>query len=309
MRKAVLLLFLSTCIFHASARGADSVAAEPEPIPGWTVFVPGASYFYQGKVIKGSVFSALEISGIALGALYDGNLKNESSSPYYNYPLWMGLQAYQTEKLILLKNSLEIFKHRHPGFQYDALSDRELFLSPFKAENFLTPITCGMVLLSGIVMAIELSGGSDDIRDVDRMYLLDRYVKRNSALPAFGAVSMAMSWGAGVGEEYAFRNYVMPFLDYRFGRKKGLMASSLIFGAGHFSNLMFSEKPDYRAACIQAVEATVAGYFLGRDVQNRNYKIGPAVAAHVWYDLTQMLGSFLIDPENNYLGVSVRFKM
>ncbi len=309
MPKLITCVCLYVCLHPASGRSMDAPAAEPEPIPGWTVFVPGASYFYQGKMIEGSVFSVLEIGGIAMGLRHDKDLKSGSTTPYYNYPLWMGLQAYQTEKLILLKNNLEIFKHRHPGFQYDALSGRELFLSPFKAENILTPITGGMVLLSGIVLGIELSGGSDDIRNVDRMYLIDRYVKRNSALPAFGAVSMAMSWGAGVGEEYAFRNYLMPFLDYRFGRKKGLMASSLIFGAGHFSNLMFSEKPDYQAACVQVVEAAVAGYLLGRDVQNRNYRIGPAVAAHVWYDFTQMLGSFLIDPENNYLGVSVRFKM
>jgi len=77
----------------------------------------------------------------------------------------------------------------------------------------------------------------------------------------------------------------------------------------HLANLAFSSKPDYGAALVQVCEASIAGYFLGRSVQNRNYDIGPAVAAHTWYDFTLMLGSFLIDPENNVFGVSVTFNL
>jgi hypothetical protein len=56
-------------------------------------------------------------------------------------------------------------------------------------------------------------------------------------------------------------------------------------------------------------EATVLGYFLGRSVQKREYHIGPAVAAHMWYNAALMIGSFLINPENNFLGVNIQFSI
>ena len=141
------------------------------------------------------------------------------------------------------------------------------------------------------------------------MYFINRYISRDQGLAVFGATSLGMSWGAGVGEEYICRNWLMPLLDYKYGKKKGLIFSSAIFGGAHFSNVLFADKPDYKAALLQVAEATVAGYFLGRDVQRRGYDIGPAVAAHMWYDFTLMLGSFLINPENNFLGVNLKFKL
>jgi membrane protease YdiL (CAAX protease family) len=118
-----------------------------------------------------------------------------------------------------------------------------------------------------------------------------------------------MSWSAGIGEEYICRNLMMPLLDYKYGQRKGLIISSAIFGGAHFTNVLFADKPDYKSALLQVGEAAIAGYFLGRDVQKRGYDIGPAVAAHMWYDFTLMLGSFLINPENNFLGINLKFKM
>ena len=71
-------------------------------------------------------------------------------------------------------------------------------------------------------------------------------------------------------------------------------------------NVLLTDEPDYGAALLQVGEATIAGYFLGRSVHRRDYDIGPAVAAHMWYDAVLMIGSFLINPEDNFLGVSIR---
>jgi membrane protease YdiL (CAAX protease family) len=141
------------------------------------------------------------------------------------------------------------------------------------------------------------------------MYFVNHYIDRDPALAVFGAVSLGAGYGAGVAEEYYFRNGLMPVRDYRFGQKKGLIYSSLFFGSMHFSNILFYEKPDYKALLLQVAEATAAGFFLGRDVQKRGYNIGPAVADHTWYDFILMMGSFLIDPENNFLGVNIKFRL
>jgi membrane protease YdiL (CAAX protease family) len=163
-----------------------------------------------------------------------------------------------------------------------------------------------MILLAGVFLGIEKYRESHSISDVRQMYFMDRYIPRNEALALFGTTSLAMSWGAGVGEEYICRNWLMPIMDYRYGQRKGLIFSSLTFGILHFSNILFAEKPDYGAALLQVGEATIAGYFLGRSVQKRDYNIGPAVAAHMWYNAVLMIGSFLINPENNFLGVNIR---
>lgn len=308
-RSLLLVLAFIITTFQSYGQNADTLKQQPREIPYWTVWVPGASYFHQGKIVEGSLFSALEIGGIYLGIKHDKTLKNNSSSPYYNYPLFVGLQAFQTEKLTLFKNRLEILKYHNPGFKYDEMTEKELFLAPFKPENIFTPITGGMVLIAAVFLGIEKHHETKRFGDVEQMFFINRYIDRNQGLALFGATSLAMSWSAGVGEEYIFRNWMMPMLDYKYGQKKGLLISSAIFGGMHFSNVLMAEKPDYLGALLQVGEATIAGYFLGRDVQKRGYKIGPAVAAHVWYDFTLMLGSFLINPENNFLGVNLKFKL
>jgi membrane protease YdiL (CAAX protease family) len=307
LRNAILLLILTWMTVELPGQIPDTtLKMVPDPLPPWTLYVPGASYFHQGKITAGLVFSALEIGGIATGLRYNRNLRSNSTSPYYNYPLLLGLQAYQTEKLANFKKQLEIISHNNPGFRYHDISEKDLYLAPFKPENIFTPITGSMVLLAGIFLGIEKLAENHSISDVEQMYFINRYIPRNESLAIFSATSIAMSWGAGVGEEYICRNYLMPLLDYRYGQRKGLVFSSLTFGILHFSNLLFAAKPDYAAALLQVGEATVAGYFLGRSVQKRNYQIGPAVAAHMWYNAVLMVGSFLVNPEENFLGVNIR---
>jgi len=308
IRLIIIIFILSNISTSVISQSPDtSLVDKPELLPSWTILVPGATYFHQKKITEGIIFSTLELGGVYFGIKYDNSLKSNSSSPYYNYPLFLGLQAYQTEKLGNFMNQLEYFKYHKPDFKYHDISEKELYLAPFRKENIFTPITGGMLLLAGVFLGIEKYNEKNSISNVDQMYFIDRYIPRDKALGVYSMTSLAMSWSAGVGEEYIFRNYLMPVLDYKYGQKKGLIFSSLTFGIAHFSNVLFSEKPDYGAALLQVGEATIAGYFLGRDVQKRGYDIGPVVAAHMWYDAVLMIGSFLINPEDNFLGVNIKF--
>ena len=310
MKKPALIFLLFFITIPHYGQIVDTIqGVSPRPLPLWTLYVPGASCFYQKKYLKGTIFSALEIGGIYLGIKHAGTLKNNSSSPYYNYPLLLGLQAFQTEKLVNFRNQLEIMKYHNPEFKYHDIPDKDLYLAPFKPKNFATPITGSMIMLAGVFLGIEKLSEKHSISEVEQMYFINRYIPRDQALAAFGAASLTMSWAAGIGEEYVCRNYLMPILDYKYGQRKGLILSSLTFGILHFSNILFADKPDYRAALLQVGEATIAGYFLGRDVQKRGYDIGPAVAAHMWYDAVLMIGSFLINPEKNFLGVNIRLNI
>mgnify|MGYP000101547324 CR=1 FL=1 len=41
----------------------------------------------------------------------------------------------------------------------------------------------------------------------------------------------------------------------------------------------------------------------------KNYLKGAAFAAHMWYDAVLMLGSFLINPEENFLGMNIMLRI
>jgi membrane protease YdiL (CAAX protease family) len=303
-----LLFPLVSFSLTAAAQQPDSTVQSKQTVyPGWTLWIPGATQLYDDRTIEGLLFSGVEIGGLTLGIAYADKLKSQSSTPYYNFPLLIGLEAYNVDKCDWLRARLEYIKYKRPGFNYDTIQFNDLLLSPFKLKNIFTPITGGFILAALAELYFEGRNASQTINDVNKMYFMNRFIDKNPALSMYGSLSLALSWGAGISEEYLFRNGIMPLWDYEYGQTKGLVYSSLFFGSLHFSNVLFSNNPDYKAALLQVAETTIAGYFLGRDVQNRGYSIGPAAAAHTWYDFILMAGSFLVDPKDNAFGVNVKF--
>lgn len=306
------LLLVLWCTIGYKGRAQDPVLShDPDSslrlYPPWMLWVPGATHFADGNWENGLAFSLGETGAIALGIAFDKQLRSESSSPYYNYPLLLGFELYNIDKCHFMRNRLEYLRTKYPGFRYDDISFNKLMLEPFRPKNVFTPITGLFVAVALGQLYLESRSDHPGYSDVNELYLLNRYVPRNRAMAFYGTASLAASWGAGLGEEYWFRNGLMPIWDYRFGQQKGLAYSSLLFGSLHLTNILFEREPDLKAALTQALAATVAGWLLGRDVQKRDYDIGPASAAHTWYDFTLMLGSFLINPEDNIFGVGVRF--
>jgi membrane protease YdiL (CAAX protease family) len=310
MNKVILLLCLFLITSNSNAQTVDTTSLQkPTRLPLWTVALPGASYYYQRQYVMGTIFATLEVGGIYAGIKYNQKLKSNSITPYYNYPKSIGLQAMYVEKIANFKNHLERFKYRNPDFEYDTRSEKELYLAPFKKENVFTPITGVMVLFSGATLGVSLYLQEQGISDVEEMSFLDKYIPRNQALALYCPIGFAQGWGAGIAEEYRYRNWLMPLLDYKYGQKKGLVFSSLAFGVSHATNFIFEKHPDYKLAIFQIAGTSLAGLVYGWDVHRRDYNIGPVVAAHMWFDTLLMVGSFLINPETNYLGISLKFDM
>ncbi len=306
-RILLLLVFFNPLLSFAQTDSA--MISKPKAYPGWSFWLPGATHFLDGRPAEGIAFATLEVSGLVSGIVLDKKLRTESSSPYYNFPLLIGMQAYNVDKTDWLRQQLKLLKYYQPDFKYDPITFRELLKAPYQPKNFFTPINGGFIALALGQLLLANRFAEYTYADVDKMYLVNKWIPKNDALAVYGTVSMAAAFGAGVGEEYYFRNGFMPIWDYKYGQKKGLIFSSLFFGSMHLGNLLFSSNPDIPGTLLQVAEASIAGYILGRDVQKRGYNIGPAVAAHTWYDFTLMLGSFLIDPKNNFLGVNMFFKL
>lgn len=77
-----------------------------------------------------------------------------------------------------------------------------------------------MVLLAGVFLGIEKFNETKRFTDIERMYFLNRYISRDQGLAVFGTVSLAAAWSAGIGEEYVFRNWMMPCLITNTVRKR-----------------------------------------------------------------------------------------
>lgn len=309
MKKIIALLVFLGFAISSWSQDADSLMKKaPKPYPMWMLYVPGATHFADGRIGMGLAFSTFEIGMVTTGLVFDKQLGKYSNSQYYNYPLFIGLNALAVDKCDVFRNQLEIIHYNIPSFKYDNMSFNELIKAPFQPKNIFTPITGGFIALALVELFLSGNDKEYSFKHMEQMQFMDRYISRNKGLAIYGAASMAMSWEAGVAEEYIFRNYLMPVLDYRMGQRKGLLISSGIFGGMHAFNYLFVERPKATDILYHITFASVMGYVLGKNVQNHNYKIGQAVAAHTWYDYTLMLGSFLINPRDNFLGVDMKFK-
>jgi len=310
MFKKILSIFLIVCFaINIQAQETDSIKRIPKLYKTWMFYVPGITHFKEKRYAEGILLSTLEIGGIAMGIIFNKDLKAENNSTYYNFPLYIGLNALTVDKCDFFRNQLEFIKYQRPNFQYDPMTFKQLIVAPFMPKNIFTPITGSFIALALAELWLESRNAEFSYSKVNKMSFLNTYVDKNTGMAIYGAASMAMSWEAGVGEEYIFRNWLMPILDYRLGQRKGLVISSAVFGGMHAVNYLFVENPDPVAMLYQVGFTSIMGYVLGKNVQKNHYRIGKAIAAHAWYDFTLMLGSFLVNPKENVFGVNVTLKL
>lgn len=308
-----LLLTFSLSLCHGQYTGllqdSGTDNSQIKRYPKWTLWLPGATHFYDGHVGRGLWISTLTLGSAATGIIYKDELRSGTNSQYANYPLLLAMSTYGMDKTHYYQKELAYIKDRHPRFRYDPIAFNELLKAPFRPKNIFTPLTGGVV---GFALAqLYISHVQSDISfgQVDRFQFFDRYIGKERAIPFYGLVAMTTNWSVGISEEYMFRNYLMPILDYEFGQKTGLLVSSGIFGAGHALNYLFVEDPDPWDILLHVSSTTVLGYAFGKNVQNNDYRISQAVAAHAWYNFTLMLGSFLVNPRENVFGVNIKVSL
>jgi hypothetical protein len=91
-------------------------------------------------------------------------------------------------------------------------------------------------------------------------------------LHAFNFVSNEMT---AVGEEAMFRGFLNNEFSNRYGDTNGLMTSSAIFGLAHTG----------QGQTANALQAAVAGLYLGWVQQRNGFEIGEGVALHYWINV------------------------
>lgn len=299
VRKRIALLF-SALVFLCAAQ-KPAVAYEPPPL-GW-LLLPGGTWFYEGEPEKGTAFAIGEASLLGAGIAAGNKVKTGGETPEVNLPLLLASQLYVVDKWGYYQKSVLRFKSENPGFgmAVDPAPLSSLLLSPFKAENISSPFVLAFAVLGALDGYYGYPRGGKGLGNVTRVTGAGNGMSRDTGTAYYGAGAFAASYGAGVAEEMLFRGMLMPIFDYRYGKRSGLVWSSVGFGLLHGLN------PGQEGNGYLMAQAGLAGFILGWEVQENEYRLGKAIAAHFWYDFISMTATWIANPKENPLGVAVSF--
>jgi hypothetical protein len=143
---------------------------------------------------------------------------------------------------------------------HESLTD--LAVAPFSWQYLARPTTF-------IPLAIQAVGVFSSSFD----YRIDRAddVSKND-LYVFNFVANEMT---AVGEEAMFRGFLNSEFSDRFGNIEGLLMSSAIFGLAHTG----------QGQTANALQAGLAGLYLGWVHQRNGFEVGEGVALHYWINV------------------------
>ncbi|UCD83897.1 MAG: CPBP family intramembrane metalloprotease [Deltaproteobacteria bacterium] len=263
---------------------------------------PGGGHFYLGESREGIIYLGSELSLAGAGYYLNSSLEKEPREEL-NLLYILAIKEHELGIFTAYRNArLDIENQGYP-VPFDSSPISELFLSPFRFINLSSPAVFGFAL-SGIAIAYgewlvnKPNKGFDQISDV---YVMGNRINRNPGFSTYEALLFSISLSAAVGEEAAWRGVVQTEYERIFGRVKGLVAASLMFGLSHMLN------PNITNRYWEAGVASVGGIYLGWVYQRDGYRLSKSVAAHFWYNILAGTTAFILDPENNPLGIRVEF--
>lgn len=177
----------------------------------------------------------------------------------------------------------------------------DLLMAPFRSENMRAPWVAVAVALGAAAAAVSSRNAEFRYDDIDRVHALGIDANQEWGTAVYTVDAFALSMGAAVGEEAVWRGMFQNELEKIYGARRGLVTTALAFGAAHIFDLQGDFEPG------RVVIPTLGGFYLGYVYQRGDYRLGPPIAAHFWYNFSAMLTAFALDPDDNPLSVSVSF--
>jgi membrane protease YdiL (CAAX protease family) len=296
--KLICLIFI---IFLSLSSLPHAYSSE---IPTVYLLLPGGTYFYEGDYKTGAAFAIPEVGFLTTGILINDKMGKQDKTSELNVPSLLAFQLYAVDKWSYFQKVALREKSENTEFKLkiDDTPLSELMLAPFKKEVVSSPLVVAFALLGiadGIYGYPESKRSFSDVANITAM---GNKMSRDTGTGYYEGMAFAVSYGAGVSEEMLFRGFMLPVIDYKYGKRTGLVSSSLTFGLLHAFNPAL-HNPAYTVA-----QATLAGFIFGYSVQRDDYKLSKAIAAHFWYDFISMTTTWLANPNENPLGVQVEFR-
>jgi len=273
----------------------------PNSVFWWSFFVPGGGYFAQGEPGRGLGYFLGTAGFLSWGIALDQKKAGEEiNAPLLYAQQLHGTQIYLAYRQAVSKTSEELEK-RNKKMLLDQSSFSSLALSPFRTENLKNPWVIGFGLFgAGINYVIARFAATEkDFSDIASVQILGEQFGRTRGFGIHSAYWIPLSLGAALSEEAIFRGMIQTEWEERWGKKKGLLSTSALFGFAHFTGK--------KESLGNVFFAMAAGLFLGWRFQERNYQLSELIAEHFWFDAIAGTTLYFADPENNPLGAKVEF--
>ena len=118
----------------------------------------------------------------------------------------------------------------------DRSTASDLAMAPFKGENLSSPWALGFAALGvGLnYLGARLDKADRDFWDVREARIQGDAFRPRTALGVYGAFWVPISLGAAVSEESIFRGMIQTGWEDRWGKTRGLVATSALFGIAHY---------------------------------------------------------------------------
>ena len=285
---------------------ADNRTAEGDEAPPFIYrILPGGTHFYEGNYCTGIAVSFAEVSLLTTGLLIEDRLGTDGQTEW-NLPSIFAQQIYIIDGWRDFQNRHLRSRRRHPGatetMQIDKTPFSQLLWAPFNPRIFTKPYVLSFAALGVGIGIVEYHLSGRHYRNISSVTAISTRMSRAGGTAYYEGASLALSYGTAVSEEMIFRGMLMPFLDFKWGKVKGLWGSSVIFGGLHLLN------PDVKQPLMVFAVITAGGPALGWNVQKNDYRLREVIAAHFWYDLIILTSAWIADPENNPLGIKVELE-
>lgn len=247
------------------------------PLGSW--FLPGLGQYVEGAPLAGVAYSATALAGMAVSlsagdAGWSGPLPRDGD----NQLAFQGLMVQQTAGFL---SGWDAFSRAVPALQaqgrYDFLTTREsvgdLLAAPFDVHFLSRPTTWLHLAYTAAITAVVLGQRSPGTE-------YEPFHRRDAAFLG------ATSFNAAVGEEAAFRGWLMPVLYQNTGERFWL---SNTVQAGIFGGL--------HAASAREFAAVIGGWALyeGWLTRRNDWSIRESIFHHFWYDVAVIAATLLAD--------------
>ncbi len=285
--------------FHSAEAGRR----DPPTAAFLSAIFPGGGHFYLGESGKGLIYLSSELSLVGAGYCLDESLEKEPREEL-NFLYILALKEHELGIFTAYRNARLLSGNKKYTIPPDPSPISKLFLSPFLGNNLVSLEVYGFALIGAALAYGQWLANKPQKRfnQISDVYIMGGHLDRGRGFSTYEALLFSISLSAAVGEEAAWRGVVQTEYEESLGRVKGLVAASLMFGLSHLLNPNVANR--YREGGV----ATAGGMYLGWLYQRNGYCLSRSIAAHFWYNILAGTTAFLLDPENNPLGIKVEFK-
>ena len=285
-------LLLSAGIAHSQEKSASKTIL-------WSLFLPGGGHFYLGQPGAGNAYLLTE--GLLLIA---GRSVEQYLAPgEWNFFYINTLKVHELNIFTSYRESRILNENAGYTTPIDRTVLHQLILAPFKWKNIKSPYVYGAFLAGIAINAAEgyLNPQRKSFDSVSGINIMNTPFNREGGTALYEGMWLTLSLNAAVCEECAYRGVMQAEFEEMLGKNAGLFVSSGIFGLGHVTNWASGKSWAYGGI------ATLSGLYLGWLFQKEGYHLEKPIAAHFWFNVAAGTTLFLMDPQNNPIGIRVNF--